>query len=52
MNALNMIKVSKALANIEGGIVKKWVSEDEYEDIVIVDKDGNTYEIKYKEAKK
>lgn len=42
-----MVEVSRVMAEIKGGTIEKWVSEDSYEDIVVVDKEGNRYEVRY-----
>ena len=42
-----MVEVSRVMSEIKGGTIEKWVSDDRHEDIVVVDKDGNRYEVKY-----
>lgn len=41
------LEVARVVKEIKGGTIKRWVSEDSHEDIVIVDTDGNRYELKY-----
>ena len=47
INVVEMVEVSRIMSEIKGGNIKKWVSEDTYEEIVVVDEDGNRYEVKY-----
>ena len=42
-----MVEVSRVMSEIKGGTIEKWVSDDTHEDIVVVDKDSNRYEVKY-----
>lgn len=50
INAIEMVEVSRVIKEIKGGNIKKWVSEDTHEDIVVIDEKGNRYEIKYVSA--
>lgn len=45
-----MVEVSRVMGEIKGGKIEKWVSEDTHEDIVVVDENGNRYEVKYVSA--
>lgn len=45
------LEISKVLKEIKGSKVKHWISEKTHEDILVVDKDNNRYEIKYYPAK-
>jgi hypothetical protein len=47
ITATEMVEVSRVMAQIKGGQIEKWVSEDTHEDIVVVDENGNRYEVKY-----
>ena len=42
-----MLEVSRIMGEIKGGEIEKWVSEDNHEDIVVVDEKGNRFEVKY-----
>ena len=47
INVVEMVEVSRIMSEIKGSKIKKWVSEDNYEDIIVVDENGNRYEVKY-----
>ncbi|AMW99225.1 hypothetical protein [Rummeliibacillus stabekisii] len=47
INMVEMVEVSRVMSEIKGGKIEKWVSEDTHEDIVVVDGNGNRYEVKY-----
>lgn len=45
------VEITRILSEIKGSKIKRWVSEDTHEDIVVVDEKGNRYELKYYPAK-
>lgn len=47
INVVEVLEVSRVMSEIKGGKIKKWVSEDTHEDIVVIDEKGNRYEVKY-----
>ena len=47
ISVVEMVEVSRIMSEIKGSKIKKWVSEDSHEDIIVEDEDGNIYEVKY-----
>ncbi|MGE7983745.1 hypothetical protein [Solibacillus sp. NPDC093137] len=47
INVVEMLEISRVMQEIKGSKIEKWVSEETHEDIVVIDENGNRYEVKY-----
>lgn len=47
LDAGEMLEVARIVKEIKGGVIERWCSEEDFEDIVVRDENNNRYEIKY-----
>lgn len=48
MNAIDFLKFGNSLTNgIKDAVIGKWRSHDDHEEVILTDREGNRYEIKY-----
>lgn len=50
ISVVDMVEVARVMAEIKGGKISKWVSQENHEDIEVIDENGNRYVVEFHPA--